>query len=69
MSNDSMMSFPAALQCVIDGMAITKREWNDEQFFVELRDMKLMIHKPDGLYYPLIVSDGDMRGTDWVIKK
>ena len=69
MSKELTMSFPAAIQCVIDGLNITKLEWEDAQYWVCLRDQKLMMHKPDGVYYPLIVSEGDLRGMDWVVKR
>ena len=59
------MEFFEALRHVADGERITKLEWNDRAYWGQMLDDKLVLHKPDGVYYPWIVSDGDLRGDDW----
>ena len=61
------LTFPQALNQVIDGKKITKSEWNNSDFFILLREGKLELHKPDGKFYDLIISEGDLIGIDWVV--
>jgi hypothetical protein len=61
------IDFPNAIREVLLGKKITKLEWNDPEFYILLQDGYLRIHKPDNKFYDLIVSDGDMNGTDWVV--
>jgi len=56
-----------ALREVFNGKVITKLEWNDPNYFVLMRNGHLTLRKPDEKFYDLIVTDGDMAGTDWVI--
>ena len=60
------MTFAEALEVVLAGGRITKLDWEDQQFWCELVNGQLHLHKPDGINYPLIVSEGDLRGADWV---
>lgn len=61
------MTFPDALQAVIDGRRITKLEWHDDNAYGELRGGHLQLHKADGKWYDWIISDGDMAGADWIV--
>ena len=61
------MSFYVALEKVTAGAKITKLEWNDQKFYVLLRDSRLQLHKPEGGFHNLIVSEGDLTGQDWVL--
>lgn len=61
------MSFFDALPAVLIGKNITKLEWNDNMIYVKLDGGQLKIMLEDGLLHPLIVSEGDLRGTDWVV--
>jgi hypothetical protein len=61
-----LLTFPEAIQAVIDGHKITKLEWNDESLYGFFRDNRLMIKLADG-WHLWIVSDGDLFGTDWRI--
>jgi len=62
------MDFPNAIREVMRGARITSLEWGDTDTYVHLSDGRLKIHKSeDGKNYDLIVSDGDLFGTDWQI--
>lgn len=54
------------MQAVIAGERVTKAEWANADVYLFL-DGRLKIHKADGTEADLIVSDGDMRGSDWVV--
>ena len=59
------MTFSGALQAVLGGKKITRREWDDNEYYGILRDGILQLHKPDG-FHSWIVSEGDLRGDDWL---
>jgi hypothetical protein len=63
---EGVMDFPDALRKVIDGKKITKLEWNDPKIYLFLDGGRLRMMKENTLF-DLIVSDGDLLGTDWVI--
>ena len=62
------MTFPEAMQAIIDGKRITKLKWDDAKIVVYL-DVHLKITLPENSYKPsdLILSDGDIFGNDWRI--
>ena len=61
---DVRFGFSYAIEELNHGERVTKKEWNDPEYWLEVRNGRLQIHKPDGKYYDLIVTDGDMLGTD-----
>lgn len=61
------MTFCDALIQVAIGKRITKEEWGNEEYFGQLKDGFLMLHKPDGKFYQWIISEGDLIGTNWHI--
>lgn len=61
------MDFPDALREVIAGKKITKLEWCNKEVYVELRDEKLEIMRDNGKYYHLLLSEGDIKGEDFVV--
>ena len=63
---EGTMTFPEALAEVIKGKHITKLEWDDEGTYLYLQDT-LCIHFSNSKDTPLIVSDGDMIGMDWIV--
>lgn len=63
---EQTMSFPEAMQEVIDGYRITKLEWDNIEHYAMLRNGLLMIYLADG-WHKWIVNDGDMMGMDWII--
>lgn len=60
------MNFYDALRRVVDGEQITRQSWPPANA-VFLHNGLLYLRKADGSLHTLIVSDGDLRGTDWVI--
>lgn len=62
------MNFPDAIRAVIDGHQVTKQEWQNPGIYVYRNDGFLKIHKADGSEHALMVSDGDLLGTDWLLK-
>ncbi len=56
-----------ALRHVAGGQRVTRLEWGDEGIFLSVIDGRLCITYPDKLPAPLLVSLGDLVGTDWVI--
>ncbi|MDD5013714.1 MAG: hypothetical protein PHW73_01255 [Atribacterota bacterium] len=67
LTEKSNLSFYDAIKEVMAGRKISKREWNNTDYFGILRDSKLMLHKPDGKFYDWIINDGDINGEDWFI--
>jgi len=61
------LNFFDALAAVSSGTKITKLEWNNRDIYILLRNSHLQIHKTDGVFYDLIVTDGDLLGLDWVL--
>jgi len=61
------MSFPGAIQRVVDGDKVTKLDWNASEIYIFLHNGFLSIKKKDGTISQLIVSEGDMIGNDWVV--
>lgn len=66
MTTSLNMSFCDTLEGLVGGKKATRLEWRNLDFYIILLDEKLVIHKPDGLFYPLIVSLADIVGIDWV---
>ena len=61
------MDFPTALKEVIAGKKITKLEWCNKAVVGELKDEKLVIWRDDGKMYHWIISEGDLKGEDWIV--
>lgn len=58
---------PAVISQVLTGKKIHKLEWGDKEFYGFLNNGALSLHKPDGQTYLWNLSDGDLRGTDYII--
>ncbi len=60
------MSFPKAMEEIIEGKAITKLEWNNENIYGILRNGFLILHKDnkDGQW---VISEGDLMGKDYIV--
>ncbi len=65
--NQPNLSFEKAISRVKGGEKITKREWNNPEYYGVLADGFLKLHKPDGKLYQWLVSDGDIMRDDWII--
>lgn len=61
------LGFYEALRHIVEGQRVTKLEWDNSEYWGQMLDGKLVLHKPDGIYYPWILSDGDVNGSDWLI--
>ena len=48
------------------GQRLTKGEWKNSDWYCQLRDAKLMIHRPDGTWHDWIIQEGDLLGEDWI---
>lgn len=61
------MSFPQAIQAVMDKKKITRREWADSRIYGFLNGEVLSLHKEDDKNYQWIVSEGDLMAGDWMV--
>ena len=61
------MTFPEAMQAVIEGKLVARAAWGDDEVYVCINGDRLRIlDKKDNLLHPLIVSEVDMRSNDWI---
>jgi hypothetical protein len=61
-------NFTDCLEAILDGEKARRQEWPDDGTFITMRESKLVIFKPeDNMVHPLVVSEGDILGGDWVI--
>ena len=64
------MDIGNAFRHLLDGKEVRRLDWEDEKVRLKIINEKLMIFDlEDELWHPLIVSSGDIAGTDWVIVK
>jgi len=62
------MTFSQALMRLMGGSKVRRLEWEDQAIYLVMKDERLMIFKTDDKQlHPLIVSSGDISGTDWVV--
>jgi hypothetical protein len=61
------MTFGQALDQVMKGKRVTKREWNNQDVYVFMKETYLSIHMADGKDSVLLVRDGDILGMDWFV--
>lgn len=66
LTDEVLIDFPQAMQAVIDGKTITKKEWVDPESVCKLEGGRLRI-RLENVWHDWIISDGDMMGKDWVI--
>ena len=62
-----MMTFFTAIERVASGAEATREEWADPRIVMLMRDGFLSIKKADGSTHRLMLSDGNLAGTDWRI--
>jgi hypothetical protein len=63
---DPMMTFPQAMEAVIDGKKVTRKEWEDVDSYGIMKDGFLIIHR-DGKDFQWLVSEADMVASDYII--
>ncbi len=57
-----------AFKALLDGKKVRRQEWPDNGTHLIMRDERVMIFDPDDKkLHPLILSAGDILGTDWVV--
>jgi len=60
------LSFPNAIQAIINGEKVRREEWADKEEYCLLKDNFLMIHR-NGKFHAWIVSEGDVMAIDWIV--
>jgi hypothetical protein len=60
-----MLTFPQAMEAVIAGKRVTKKEWDDVDNYAEMKDGFLIIHTDKD--HQWTISEGDLTGNDYVI--
>jgi hypothetical protein len=63
---DKEMGFTGAIEKIILGKKLTRVEWRNMGTYIVLHEGILKIKKSDG-FHPLLVSEGDLRGDDWIV--
>jgi hypothetical protein len=64
------MTFTEAIDAMMDGKRLTRKEWNDKRHYCLMKDYILQIHKAgeaEETIHPWIINDGDIVGEDWEI--
>lgn len=61
-----LLTFPQALNQLIDEKKITRVEWNDPQEYGILHDKFLCIHTK-GKLHSWLVSESDLLAIDWMV--
>jgi len=61
------MDFISAMSKLPEGKKIHKLEWKNREFYAELKDGQLQLHKPDSKHYAWILNRADIEGTDWIV--
>jgi hypothetical protein len=64
--DEALMTFPQAMEEVIKGHKVTRKEWNDVQEFGLFADGWLTIHH-EGKFFVWKVNDGDLFSNDWKV--
>lgn len=63
-----LLTFPEAMQVIIEGRKVHKLEWKHKDYYGFLNGEILSLHKPDGHNYKWIISAGDLMGEDYVAR-
>lgn len=63
------MDIGDAIRCIARELKVTKLEWNNPREYAVLVGGKVCLHKvgKEFEYYPWLLNDGDLLGTDYVI--
>jgi len=61
-------TFSDCIEILLNGGSVRRSSWEDERVRITINNDQLMIWKAeDNRFHPLIVSVGDLEGTDWVL--
>lgn len=64
--DEDTLTFPQAMEAVIEGKRVTKKEWDDVDSYGVMKDGYLIIHR-DGKDHQWLVSEADMVGKDFIV--
>ncbi len=66
--SNGTMTFTSCLNKLMLGERCRRLAWEDDGIYVVIQDEKLKIFNTDDkILHPLIISAGDISGTDWII--
>jgi hypothetical protein len=60
-------TFPEITKDVIEGKKATRLDWHNSSIYIFLAGGYLQLHKAEGTTHQLLVSDGDMLASDWIV--
>jgi len=63
---DNKLNFLEAMAMIVDGLTVSRKEWNQEKEYCLVQDGYLRIFK-EGEFHNWIISDGDITAKDWII--
>ena len=66
-SGCNALDFSHAMEQLIVGKEITRKEWQDKEEYGLMKDGWLEIHHKNGNFHIWKVSEADMVATDWVV--
>lgn len=66
-SESEPMTWGQACAAVIIGRRVTREGWAEPETVVFLHAGTLHLRKADGSLHTLIVSEGDLTATDWLV--
>jgi len=62
------MNFLEALNMMLTGTKVRRKQWEDSRVHIAIVNEKLSIYHPDkNNFGPLIVSTGDITAEDWIV--
>ena len=64
--DEDTLTFPQAIEAIIDGKKATRKEWEDIESYGIMKDGFLIIHR-DGKDFQWLVSESDMVAKDYII--
>lgn len=63
----AFVSFPVAMQAIMDGKKIRRAEWADKNEYGLIKDSYVTIHRNEK-FFAWMLSEGDVLATDWIIE-
>lgn len=63
----TMMGFIQALSNVFNGGVATRESWDNPNLHIKMHKGQLCVRLEDGLNHPLIVTQEDIEGEDWLM--
>lgn len=63
------MTFARALDAIVDGESVTRLEWKNQAICLMLIAGIVHIRKADYSVHTLMVSEEDIKATDWVASR